>query len=627
MGDTKINGNAPVNLPRGGGPTDGVSSGPRGKAVGQQNDGPGVNGQGNAYGHQKHDGQGVKNGVDVGRKDAELPSRFLENESRAQQIRNRIEGNQPKLERLGDDGPGRGRMNDGVRLRGDDGDGRGHSEGIRFRGYVGDDRSRASFDGSRTRSPLITNAAQQVESATRAVAGLANGRALGHSAERLLDAAVNSAASRLDGATHGHGHSSRDTLADALGRDSVTGSDKAGERVFKLLDHALKHVGQDLKHASHDAPRLNEDLAFTSHIHGDDGVAHGASARAAEHLAREIVEELTSALQLGRHLNHLEETGGAVVRQAEAAIARALYGANVITESAVGRPAPVVESQFVTASRPTPREVLRDMRAGVFLPAQERYSPFPLAGRARVAAEMMELMRTLDAVEGALQRAASRKLMNDSAVASLLRAKLGVVAAENVLDELAALLTPSLPGRAARALIPAHVAAMNGLLTDADGRALLARDGTPLKLERLLWLSTAGGLLGSAFKGESFNARLSPSLLYGFDAIYSVIGFDGRTLAAQHFVAVQAAANESEAESLFGQEPLTAGWARELIERLKDSAVVEHNLLGETLEEALADGRFHVALLSVEVEEGEPVPDSSAVKRLLPGASAATAFA
>jgi hypothetical protein len=271
------------------------------------------------------------------------------------------------------------------------------------------------------------------------------------------------------------------------------------------------------------------------------------------------------------------------------------------------------------------------MRAGVFIPAQERYSPFPLTGRARVAAEMMELMRTLDAVEGALRRAASgteaaaQRLMSDSAVASLLRAKLGGVVGENVIDELAALLIPSLPGRAARSLIPAHVAAMNGLLTDADGRALLARDGTPLKLERLLWLSTAGGLLGSAFDGESFGARLSPSLLYGFDAIYSVMGFDGRTLAAPHFVAVQAAANESEAESLFGQEPLTAGWARELIERLKDSVVVEHNLLGETLEEALADGRFHVALLSVEVEEGEPVPDSSAVKRLLPGASAAFA--
>jgi hypothetical protein len=327
----------------------------------------------------------------------------------------------------------------------------------------------------------------------------------------------------------------------------------------------------------------------------------------------------------------LEKTGGNVVRQAEAAIARALYGASAVTKGVVGRPESAGVPPPVTPSRPTPQEVLRDMRAGVFVPAQERYSPFPLTGRARVAAEMMELMRTLDAVEGALRRASSgtdaaaQKFMSDAAVASLLRAKLGEVFAENVLDELAALLTPSLPGRAARSLIPAHVAAMNGLLTDADGRALLARDGTPLKLERLLWLSTAGGLLGSAFKGESLGARLSPSLLYGFDAIYSVMGFDGRTLAAPHFVAVQAAANESEAESLFGQEPLTAGWARELIERLKDSIVVDHNLLGETLEEALADGRFHVALLSVEVEEGEPVPDSSAVKRLLPGASAAFA--
>ncbi len=656
MSDPKINGNGHVNLPTGVGPKEGVSvgpkntahnhpggprdiepGGPQGKALGLRNEGPGVNGRGNAYGHHRHDG----NGVEVGRKDSEAPARFLENESRAQQIRNRVEGNQPRSERFGDDGPGRGRVNDGVRFRGDDGGhGHHHDEGIRFRSYVGDDRSSVNGNSWRTRSPLITNAAQHVESATRAVASLVNGRALGHSAGRLLDAAVNSAASRLDGVTHGHGHehSSRDVLASALGRDAFAGSDKAGEKVFKLLDHTLRHVdhelkhlSQDLKRAGHDAPRLNEDLAFASRLHGDDGRAHGANARAAEHLAREIVEELSSALQLGRHLNQLEKTGGAVVRQAEAAIARALYGAGAVTEGSINRPAPAFGPQFVADSRPTPQEVLRDMRAGVFVPVQERYSPFPLTGRARVAAEIMELMRTLDAVEGALQRAATaadaaaQKLMSDSAVALLLRAKLGGVVGENVLDELVALLTPSLPGRAARALIPAHVAAMNGLLTDADGRALLARDGTPLKLERLLWLSTAGGLLGSAFNSESFSARLSPSLLYGFDAIYSVMGFDGRTLAAPHFVAVQAAANESEAESLFGQEPLTAGWARELIERLKDSAVVEHNLLGETLEEALADGRFHVALLSVEVEEGEPVPDSSAVKRLLPGASAAFA--
>lgn len=524
----------------------------------------------------------------------------------------------------------------------------------------------ATHGNPHTNGTAHTNVGRLVEdvgdklggAATRLVDGLThgnghgNGHAYGVEAHRLLDSAVNAAASRLDHVASSGVRPTRAELAAALGLDA---RDKTVDKVFKLLDHALKHVEQD-------AGRAQQVDNLFAHVRGDGGGggnngAHNSIGKGAEHLAREVVKDLASALQLGRHLNHLEKTGGNVVRHAEAAIAHALYDAGRAVERApTGRPALPVEptpvptttqalptpqslptprpthapQQAFPVERPTPQEVLRDLRAGAFLPAQERYNPFPLTGRARVAAEMMELMRTLDAVEGALRRAsdplAAQRSLAESAVAAWLRAKAGVGAApENVAEELAMLLTPSLPGRAARALIPAHVAAMNGLLTDADGRALLARDGTPLKLERLLWLNASGGLLGSAFKGDNPSARLSPALLYGFDAIYTVVGFDGRTLAAPHFVAVQAAANESESEWLFGQQPLTVGWTRELIERLKDSAVVEHNLLGETLEEALADGRFHVALLSVEVNEGAPAPETSAVRSLLPGAAAALA--
>ncbi|HEV7889888.1 MAG TPA: hypothetical protein VGP08_04585 [Pyrinomonadaceae bacterium] len=690
MGDNKINVGAQVNLPTGGGNGQGQGAA-NGVGVGPKNLPQGDGGT-PEYGPVNERGNGNANGLrgrgnlDGQNNMTDIPSRVRENESRAQQIRSRIENIEPKSNRLGDDAPGRDRSFEGGRVRGDDDGNSRRNDGVQLRSYVGDDRARAQTDDGRPRttfndqrglfeqsnspgrsefghshnnsqggqnnSPLSnapnalglgtthgnshsndgrlgSAAADLVGSAGRLVDGVTHGNGHGHAygveSHRLFDSAVNSAASRLDHITSSGGRPTRDALAAALGLDA---GDKTVDKVFKLLDHALRHV-------NHDAGRANQVDTLFTHVRGDDNGQHNSVGRGAEQLAREVVKDLASALQLGQHLNHLEKTGGSVVRQAEAAIARALYDAARVEQPLANRPAlggeprSLPTPQSFPVERPTPQEVLRDLRAGAFIPAQERYSPFPLTGRARVAAEMMELMRTLDAVEGALRRASegvdAQRSFADSAVAAWLRAKAGIAAPENVLDELALLLTPSLPGRAARSLIPAHVAAMNGLLTDADGRALLARDGMPLKLERLLWLSAAGGLLGSAFKGENSAARLSPALLYGFDAIYSVIGFDGRTLAAPHFVAVQAAANESESEWIFGQQPLTLGWARELIERLKDSIAVEHNLLGETLEEALADGRFHVALLSVEVNEGAPDPDTSAVRSLLPGASAALA--
>ena len=158
-------------------------------------------------------------------------------------------------------------------------------------------------------------------------------------------------------------------------------------------------------------------------------------------------------------------------------------------------------------------------------------------------------------------------------------------------------------------------------MVDADGRALVTKDGVPLKLAQLMWLGSLGGVLKPVAGAESFPVRLSPLLIYGFDAVYSLIGFDGRTLNPPHFAAVQAQVNGSEMEWVFGQPPLSEGWMRALIERLKDSAQADHNLLGEMLEEALADGRFHAALVGGTVSEGEAVADTFAVTRLLPSAA------
>jgi hypothetical protein len=211
---------------------------------------------------------------------------------------------------------------------------------------------------------------------------------------------------------------------------------------------------------------------------------------------------------------------------------------------------------------------------------------------------------------------------------ALLRVLAGAADAPEMFDELLALLTPTLPGRAARLEIPRFVSALGGMLVDADGHAFATKDGVSLKLDQLMWMGSLGGVLKSLAGGaaESLPVRLSPLLVYGFDAVYSLIGFDGRTLNPPHFAAVQAQVNGSELEWVFGQPPLSAGWMRALIERLKDSVEGEHNLLGEMLEEALAEGRFHAALVGGTVSEGEARPDTFAVTRLLPGANADAAF-
>jgi hypothetical protein len=174
---------------------------------------------------------------------------------------------------------------------------------------------------------------------------------------------------------------------------------------------------------------------------------------------------------------------------------------------------------------------------------------------------------------------------------------------------------PTLPGRAGREEIARFLKSFTGMLTDARGKPLVAPDGTPLRLGELLWLSTAGGAFSALLETEDRPAHISPMLLYGFDAIYSVIGIDGRALTPNHFVAVQVEINSSDLAWVYGQQPLSEGWMRALIERLKDSYWPEHNILGEMLEEALTAGRFHTVLLRGLVEAGQPVSTSFHVAR------------
>ena len=529
------------------------------------------------------------------------------------------------------------KLQDGGRPEGDDGPGRsneshGHDyseHGRRTQGPGGDnDHGRSDFrlppnnnpggdgnrfDGSQGRGPLDARGsgagAHDNLNVASVVAYLRGDAGGGHVPRELRQV--------LDGASRVLGSD----LVNALERRGPSGG---GEQAVRFIEHALSRVARTL---------------------GRVAEAGGVASPNVPPRVGEAVGELVAATLLDKYFRKARAEGGRVVAQAEAALARLLYGGG--EGGGQGRrPAPgghdVPYRPGPEMPAPHPLEVLRDLQAGAFRPAEVSRGPFPLSGRALVANEMMELMRTLDAVDRVTREllAAARTAGaappgvfvagegEEAPLLALLRALSGTTAGAETLDELLALLPPALPGRAARLEIPRLVAALGGVLVDADGRALVTKDGLPLKLDQLLWSGSLGGVLKAVAGGaaESFPVRLSPLLVYGFDAVYSLIGFDGRTLNPPHFAAVQAQVNGSELEWVFGQPPLSEGWMRALIERLKDSAQADHNHLGEMLEEALAEGRFHAALVGGTVSEGEARPDTFAVTRLLPGANADAAF-
>lgn len=402
-----------------------------------------------------------------------------------------------------------------------------------------------------------------------------------------------------------HIQSALDTLTSVMNRNTIhnlvsEGGAQGEAKVEKFVERAVEYLNRT-------GERLN-------------GTGHDAN-----HALQQTVEDLAGAIQLGKYFARAEQTGGSssALSRAEEMVLQFLYG-DANNRSGEARPLQN-EGRAMQAA-----ELLRDLRSGVFLPTQESLSPFPLTGRARIVNEMMELMHTLEAIERVLQ---DPNLQGKTATAGKGEAgamsngfEAGALGAEHALEELLSLL-PTLPGRAGRDEMARVLSAFKGAVKDAEGRTLLAKDGTPLKLDHLLWLGTAGSLLGKSFAAGTLSTQLSPLIVYGFDAIYSLIGFDGRTLSPPHFAAVQAQINGSEMEWVFGQPPLSEGWMRALIERLKDSGIPDHNSLGEMLEESLAGGRFHAVLMQGSVHEGEAVKDSFNIAKLLPGAAVETAFA
>lgn len=396
-----------------------------------------------------------------------------------------------------------------------------------------------------------------------------------------------------------------DAARSAVGSDALNGLLKSarGEKIEKFAAQFVKHVEQFAERAT------------------------GRPGNAPKEVIKQSIDDLVGVVKLVKHFAELEKNGaGKIVQRAEERALRFLYNEARRDVSDGRRDRPVNNSNGFFSPAPhvvRPSELLRDLRSGLFLPEQETRNPFPLTGRARIAGEMMELMRTLDRVEQFAAKLQAHTRSPGSGgmfpgLGELSGAEISAATSGGDLEGLLMLL-PGLPGSVGRATIERFIAALGGQLIDARGQTLLGDDGLPLKLDQMLWLSATGGLApGQAAEGELASTRLSPLLVHGFDALYSLIGFDGRTLNAPRYAVVQVQINGSELEWVFGQPPLSEGWARALIERLKDSRIAEHNYLGEMLEEALVERRFHSVLLSGTVAEGVAVEDSYNVTRLLP---------
>jgi len=312
-----------------------------------------------------------------------------------------------------------------------------------------------------------------------------------------------------------------------------------------------------------------------------------------ERNARLTARDVLSFARLDDHFSFLERTGGEPVRQAYRVVMEFLL-----------RDRESDPNRFWLAN-----ELLRDLRSGAFLYPQDVEGPFPLTGRARVVSEMIALSRTLDAIDRFAEMAGSNPRAGlYSILFGLLQESMAGSKAAELLRQALTFSDPTLPGLAGRLEIQRLVSANDGLLTDSSGRPLLTLEGKALRLGDLQWFNTLAD--SNVWMFDRFPTRLSPLFVHGFDAVYSLIGFDGRALSLPHFMAIQSQINASEFEWLFGQAPLSEGWVRSAIEFLKDSISFDYNVLGEMLEEALASGRFHMCVMRGTVEEGRPVPGS-----------------
>lgn len=323
-----------------------------------------------------------------------------------------------------------------------------------------------------------------------------------------------------------------------------------------------------------------------------------------ERIARQLMTDVSGVVKLDEAFSRLERIGGEPVRRAYESV---LNFALRIDEAGPNR-------------LPLLVELLRDLNNGAFLHPRDMEGPFPLTGRARIVSEMMALMRTLDAIQKFTAQTVTAEVRADPYVKfngdlsafslSKIFGFLGNDAVERIAQNLAT-SGPTLPGMAGRLEVLRLAAALNGILTDSAGRPLITADGLPLKLGELLWFNVRPDALVDLWSGDKFSSRFFPTLLHGgFDAVYSLIGFDGRSLSLPRFIAIQSQINSSEFEWLFGHAPFSEGWLRAMIEFLKDSGSFDHNVLGEILEEAVTTDRFHFAVMRGTVEEGRAVAGS-----------------
>jgi hypothetical protein len=248
-------------------------------------------------------------------------------------------------------------------------------------------------------------------------------------------------------------------------------------------------------------------------------------------------------------------------------------------------------------------ELLYDLRCCCFMPGWEEGSSYPTE-ELLISMQLASLMRALEA-----QAAFSSFGVFPDIDPHLLNAVMKLLGIDEATARLLLSLGPQLPGRAAKLEMIAFLALLGGSLLDAKGKPLLTLDGLPLKPGELLWFSPLGGLFETSVldrQGPKAAAFTGP----GFDAIFSLMGFDGRALPMPRFLAVQAQVNGSSPEWLFGQVPFSEGWVRALVERLKDAASPKRNALGERLEEALSDGRFYLGMFKGRVADGRALPET-----------------
>jgi len=381
---------------------------------------------------------------------------------------------------------------------------------------------------------------------------------------------------RTNRATHEFRDSLR-TLRNDLNAFRSDSRDRPGNNTIHLTDRHIERV-------LHLATR------------GLDRISQGGHS---ERSASRVIAEALGVVRVAEHFSHLESTGGEPVRRAYQAVINFLLNDREPDSNRL---------RLVT-------ELLRDLGSGAFLNVRDLEGPFPLTGRARIVSEMMELMRTLEAIERFAEQMRAnpnRIFTGDLSVfarGDFLRGVIGSDVVE-LLAQVLANSSPNFPGLAGRLEIPRLIAALDGVLTDATGRPLIMADGTPLKLGEMLWFNARPESAVDLWAFDRFPTRLSPILIHGFDAVYSLIGFDGRPLTLPRFVAIQSQINASEFEWLFGHAPLSEGWIRSAIEFLKDSISVDHNVLGELLEEAVTSGRFHLTVMRGTVEEGRAVSGS-----------------